>query len=119
MKALEQQLIHINDISLEIVNELGKEEPSMESINRQMDLRERYIDELDALSKKQETARVSETDRNLIKNLFDNFNDLSDSIGTLLHEALYNHQEKLKNAARHRKAEDRYQVLKKPDISYF
>jgi len=119
MNSIEQQLIQLNDISLEIVNELGKEESSVEYINRQMDLRERYINELEKLSEKRVIAQDSESNQDSIKALFDTFANLSENIRESLHETLYNNQEKLKDATRHREAEDRYQILKTPDISYF
>jgi hypothetical protein len=54
-----------------------------------------------------------------LSGLFDQFEELNHSIESKLHKALNNSRETLASATRQRKAEDGYNVLENPDISYF
>lgn len=113
---------HLNTLILQsdsILSELKKENLSVEFIESQMDAREQTVNELAAVKTDFDEIKLSEQDRNLIRNLFDKFEDLNTKINRSLQEALRESRENLTAASKKRKADDKYHVLAKPDITHF
>lgn len=102
-----------------ILNELKKDTLSVEFIETEMDAREQTVSELVAIKTDLDESKLSEQDRDLNRTLFDKFEDLNTKINRSLQEALRESRENLTAASKKRKADDKYHILAKPDITHF
>lgn len=102
-----------------ILGELKSDSFSLEGLESKMNLREETISKLDTLKDELNASVVSNEDRDKISSLFDKFERLNAKIETALRDALRESREKLATASNKRKADDKYRVLAKPDITHF
>lgn len=113
---------HLNTLILQsesILSELNKDNLEIEFIESEMDAREQTVSELAAVKTNFDESKLSDHDRDLIRTLFDKFEDLNTKINRSLQEALRESRENLTTASKKRKADDKYHVLAKPDITHF
>lgn len=119
MSNVQQQLEELINRSSSILTELKNDAPSMELIQETMDRRTTNIEQLGTIAAGFRIDNLTEKQQELIHSLFDRFADLNEKIETALKTELLQSREKLTSATRQRKAEDKYHVLEKPDISHF
>jgi len=119
MSNVKDQLEELINRSNSILAELKNEEPSMELIRETMDRRATTIEQLGTIAAGFRIDSFTDKQQQLIHSLFDRFADLNEKIETALKTELLQSREKLTSATRQRKAEDKYHVLEKPDISHF
>lgn len=119
MSNVQQQLEELITSSNCILEELRNESPSIELIKETMDKRESNINQLGTIASGFRIDSLTEIQQQVIHSQFDRFADLNEKIETALKTELLQSREKLTSATRKRKAEDKYHVLEKPDISYF
>lgn len=119
MKQIEHQLTDLNSASRQILSELQQKEPSVELIKEKLDIRGRSVDLLGKLTESFSQETASEEEISLMKGLFDEFANLNEKIEAALEGALNQSREELVSATQQRKAEDGYNTLQNPDISYF
>ncbi len=119
MNPLYNMLDQLNGISRTILAEMGKEDPSLDELQKELDRRQEFVNELGELTKVYPPLSLSTNDRVSIKTLFETFVQLNKKIQTDMHSMLERQQGKLATAVKQRKAESGYQILKNPDNSYF
>lgn len=102
-----------------ILGELKSEAMSVEELSSKMELRDNTIQLLDAHRDELNDSDINDADREKIKSLFDKFERLNKKIDTALKSALRESRENLAAATTKRKADDKYRVLAKPDITHF
>lgn len=102
-----------------ILGELNSDSLSVEELSSKMELRDNTIDLLDAHRDELNVNTISDSDRDEIKSLFDKFERLNVKIDRALKSALRESRENLAAATTKRKADDKYRVLAKPDITHF
>jgi hypothetical protein len=119
MKPIQRHIQMLNLASIGILQELEKESPSIEVIKEKMDRRDRSVSELNKFTGLVDASDYSDEDRMLMKSLFDEFAVLNSQIENALSVNLERNRKNLSSAAKTRKAEQSYQVLEEPDISYF
>ncbi|MDR8393025.1 hypothetical protein NC796_17850 [Aliifodinibius sp. S!AR15-10] len=118
MSLLEQQLQQMIRLSKKIITELEKDKPSTEILNNTFNLRQHHINKMEKLIDGDESS-LSAGEKKKLQLLFDEFDHLSERIREGLEETLDQYRDKVADATKRRKAEDGYQILNKPDISYF
>jgi len=84
-----------------------------------MDVRDDTIHQLDALKGDINDTMISDEDRDKIRSLFNKFERMNTKIDDALKDTLRQSREDLTTASNKRKADDKYRVLGKPDISHF
>lgn len=109
-----KQLKKINKLSYKILGELEKQKPELDLVQQLFDNRQEAIDELVQPGGEQDVDK-----RDQRKILFSEFSELDNKIQQVLRSIRSHQQQQLFNATKKRKAEEGYNVLKKPDISYF
>ncbi len=119
MKPIQRHIRMLNLASIGILQELEKESPSIEVIKEKMDRRDRSVSELNQFTGVVNASDFSDKDRMQMKSLFDEFAVLNSQIEDALSMNLDRNRESLSSATKTRKAEQSYQVLEEPDISYF
>lgn len=119
MEPLKELLKHLNKLSRSILNELGKNEPSLEFLDEKLEERGTYINRLSNFNDIEEVTSLSSEERSNLKALFDEFTLLNENIQGSLDQILNRYKKELADATKQRKAEDGYRILKKPDISYY
>ncbi len=119
MSNVQQQLEELINRSSSILTELRNDTPSVELIRQTMDRRESAIEQLGTIAAEFRIDALTDKQQQLINSLFDRFADINEKIETALKTELLQSREKLTSATRQRKAEDKYHVLEKPDISHF
>lgn len=119
MSNVQQQLDELISKSNSILTELNTESPSIDFIRETMDKREANIQQLGTIAARFRIDSLTEKQKRIVHAQFDQFADLNEKIETALKKELLHSREKLTSATRQRKAEDKYHVLEKPDISYF
>lgn len=119
MSNVQQQLEELITSSNSILEELMNELPSIELIQETMDKRETNIKQLGSIASGFRIDSLTEKQQQTIHSQFDQFADLNNKIETALKTELLQSREKLTSATKKRKADDKYHVLEKPDISYF
>lgn len=117
--SLHRQLTEINDLSTRILEELQQPEPSIDTVNERMRERAEAIDKMDIMVQQFGTGNLTETQEEKLRILFEQHDVVNTQIQEALDSLLNEQREKLGEASRKRKADDKYRVLKKPDISYF
>lgn len=113
---------HLNKLvsqSSSILGELKSDSFSVENLASKMDLRDETINQLDDLKDELNASTVSDEDRKIISSLFDKFERLNTKIDKVLKDSLRESRETLAAASSKRKADDKYRVLAKPDITHF
>ena len=119
METLIKQIKNINSLSKDILLELSKQNPSFEEIRGIMVQRQGFIDEFGIKLTKIELENLSDGKKEIIKSFFDEFLVINDNIKDAISEVLTQRKKRLSAAKKQRQAEDGYNVLVKPDISYF
>jgi len=119
MEPLKELLKQLNRLSRSILNELGKNEPSLNFLNEKLEERGTYINRLKNVNGIKEIESLSSEERSSLKALFDEFTLLNENIQGSLDQILNRYQKELADATKQRKAEDGYRILKEPDISYY
>ena len=119
METLVKQIRNINNLSKDILHELSKKNPSFEEIRGIMVQRQDFIDKFGIKMTKIEVENLSEDKKEIIKSFFDEFLVINDNIKDAISEVLTQRKKRLSAAKKQRQAEDGYNVLVKPDISYF
>jgi len=119
MISLHQKLQELNQVSESILFELDGENPSLDSIQLSLDTRNDIIGEIRDYIHSSHISDLCENEKKALKPYFNDFRQLNKEIQAKLTDSLNRNQQELVTAAKQRKAEDRYHVLKKPDISYF
>ena len=84
-----------------------------------MELRYNTIQMLDTHRDELNDKVINDQDRDEIKSLFDKFERINVKIDRELKSALRESRENLAAATTKRKADDKYRVLAKPDITHF
>jgi len=102
-----------------ILGELKSDALSVEGLSSKIELRDNTIELLDAHRDELNNNMISDEDRDEIKSLFDKFERLNKKIDTALKSALRESRENLAAATTKRRADDKYHVLAKPDITHF
>lgn len=119
MNTLTKHLQLINLHSKRILREVGKNEPSLDFVDRCMDMRQEHIDILENLLEKNQIDFLPSHQCLDAESLFDEFVDLNSAIDKAMKSILAYKKESLANATKKRKAEDGYHLLKNPDNSYY
>lgn len=119
METLVKQIKNINSLSKDILLELGKQNPSFEDIRGIMVHRQGFIDKFGKNLTEIEIDKLSDGNKEIIKSFFDEFLVINDNIKSAISEVLNQNKKRLSAAKKQRQAEDGYNVLVKPDISYF
>jgi len=119
METLIKQIKNINSLSKDILLELSKQNPSFEEIRGIMVQRQGFIDEFGIKLTKIELENLSDGKKEIIKSFFDEFLVINDNIKDAISEVLTQSKKRLSSAKKQRQAEDGYNILVKPDISYF
>ncbi|REL38646.1 hypothetical protein DYD21_01470 [Rhodohalobacter sp. SW132] len=119
MNNVQKQLDELIQKSSSILNELKNESPSIERIRETLDLRELNIEKLGMIASGFRMDELNENQQQIIREQFDRFADLHEQIETALKDELIRSRETLTSATRQRKAEQKYHVLEKPDITHF
>ncbi len=119
MKKLENTISRLNELSDNILNELDKEQPSLEVIREEMNQREEYLQVLNIVQSNENEMQLSKEDVSILKPLFDAFITMNEEIQNKISVLLNNQMEKLAVATKQRKAQESYGISKTPNISYF
>lgn len=119
MKDITDHLSKLVSQSSSILGELKSDSFSIEELSVKMDLREDTIHQLDTLKDELNASTVSDEDRDKINSLFNKFERLNTKIDKALKDSLRESRETLAAASNKRKADDKYRVLAKPDITHF
>lgn len=119
MSNVQKQLEELIHKSNQILSELKNESPSIERIRETLDLREHNIEQLGSISAGFRMDELNEKQQQIVREQFDRFANLHEQIETALKDELIRSRETLTSATRQRKAEQKYHVLEKPDISHF
>lgn len=116
---VQQELQQLNLASRSILTELEKEELSLDHVQHVLDRREVSIRELGILSRTFNAQELPKEKQVAIQSLFNDFMALNKRIQNRLGATLDQYRENLADATKRREAEDKYNALKTPDISYF
>lgn len=119
MNSVTDHLSELVSQTSNILGELKSESFSLEELASKMDLRDGTIHQLDTLKDDLNASMVSDEDREKISSLFNKFERLNIKIDNALKDALRESRETLAAASNKRKADDKYHVLTKPDITHF
>ena len=119
METLVKEIKNINSLSKDILHELSKKNPSFEEIRGIMVQRQGFIDKFGIKMTKIEVENLSEDKKEIIKSFFDEFLVINDNIKDAISEVLTQSKKRLSAAKKQRQAEDGYNILVKPDISYY
>ncbi|WP_340103564.1 hypothetical protein [Rhodohalobacter sp. 8-1] len=119
MSSITEHLSTLVSQSSSILSDLNSDLLSVEELASKMDLRDNTIRMLDAHKEDLNNSSFSDEDREEIKSLFDKFERLNSKIDRALKDALNKSRENLAAATTTRKADDKYRVLAKPDITHF
>lgn len=119
MKPLKEKVHLLIDRSKDILSELENEEPSFEILKKTLDDRQKNIDELDLLTKDIHINQLSDEEVKSLKTLFREFRVVNTEIQQNLNREIKNYRQDLAKATKQRKAEDKYLISEKPDITYF
>lgn len=118
MISLIEQLQALNDISKSMLAELHQEEPSFDELSKTMDNRQKLIETLDDLTHPNHIDLFTKTEQQKIENLFQEFIRLNETIKSRLSTIFKDKKTALNSATKSRKAEEGYQILQKPNLSY-
>ncbi|MFP8488626.1 hypothetical protein ACKGJO_05940 [Gracilimonas sp. Q87] len=119
MKSVEKLITQINDSSSNILIELDSNEPSFDTIIKELKQREKFVKMLGQYKDKYTASSLQKGEMTSIKSHFNVFNELNQSIQDKAKDMLEFQEKKLANAKRKRKAEDQYNVSQNPNISYY
>jgi len=119
MSSVKQQLEKLIGESNEMLSELQSDAPSVDLIQTRMDDREKTIRELGSAAEGFDINQLTGAERDSVQTLFNTFEEVNKEIDTALKHVLRESRENLSSATKKRKADDKYRVLEKPDISYF
>lgn len=119
MPSVTEHLSTLVSQSSNILSELKSDPLSVEELALKMDLRDNTIQMLEAHKEDLNKSNISDEDRDEIKSFFDKFERLNTKIDQALKDALCKSRENLAAATTTRKADDKYRVLARPDVSHF
>jgi predicted nucleic acid-binding Zn-ribbon protein len=119
MNTLTEHLKKLVSQTSSILSELRSDTLSVEGLSSKMDVREETIHQLNTLTDDINDTVINDKDRDKISSLFDKFERMNTKIDQALKNALRESRENLTTASNKRKADDKYRVHGKPDISHF
>jgi septin family protein len=119
MNSVTEHLSKLISQTSSILYELRSDTLSIEGLSSKMDVRDKTIHELNALKGDLNDTMICDEDRDKIRSLFDKFERMNTKIDEALRNALRESRENLTAASKKRRANDKYRVLGKPDISHF
>lgn len=119
MSPIEQVITKINKSSSAILEELDSKEPSFEIIIKELNQREKLVEQLGEHKDDNTASSFKQDELSSIRSQFDAFNKLNRSIQDKAQYLLNLQQEKLATAKKTRQAEDHYKVSQNPNISYY
>ena len=119
MKTIADKLDRIAEVSRSILDEVQKEKPSVNSLEQHMEKRRKLIGELDQLTENIDASFFSAEEQQKLARGFRTFRKLHQSIQPALTRLKDEKEQVLGVASQKRKAEQSYQLLETPDISYF
>ncbi len=118
MSNMQQQLEELINRSSSILTQLHNDTPSIELVQETVDRRNSNIQQLGTIAAEFRIDALTDKQQQLIHSLFDRFADINEKIEAALRTELLQGREKLTSATIQRKAEDKYHVLEKHDISH-
>lgn len=119
MESLTQELQHLITVNRQILNRLNKDEASVEYMKDAFEQREIHISKISEIVPNIDKDNLSSDQKSILKPLFERFNSQSQKIQAALDTIIQEAEERVTDASQRRKAEQGYQVLKQPNISYF
>ena len=119
MEQLTHHLHRLISINRQILNRLNRDEGSVEYMKEAFEKRESHISNISDIVPKLDQDSFSPEQKKSLKALFERFNSQSQKIQQALDTIIEEAEDRIVDATQRRKAEQGYQVLKQPDISYF
>ena len=119
MHPLSSTVEKLNSISFRILEELEKEEPSLEAIQEELNNRAEFAHKLEELSSEHTDDALSQAEKVIMKSMVESFVQMNEKIQQNLKTMMEKHKENLHTAISQRKAVKGYKISKQPDISYF
>ena len=116
---VQYSLLQLNRLTREMITLLdGDEAVDTEALHERMKQRKRHIRQM-SNSSGDVTKPGNPVKRAALESLFSDFEELSEQLKSALETAADHSRVELATATRHRKAEQEYHLLNKPDISYY
>lgn len=119
MSPIHSLMEKINESSSRIISELDNENPAFDKISEELNQREQYVLKLGEFEKEYSASAFNEDELASLKEMFNSFTALNDTIQYKAKGMLKLQQEKLAEATKHRKADDSYHTAGNPKISYY
>jgi hypothetical protein len=116
---LEHTITRLNEISGNILDELNREQPSLETIKARLKSREEYLQVLGEIQHNEVELELAKKKMVSIRPLFDTFVGMNEEIQKRIAKLVDRQIEILAKARKQRKVQESYAVSKTPDISYF
>ena len=119
MEQLTHHLQRLIKINRQIINRLNRDEASTEYMQEAFGERNIHISKISEIVPNIEKDQLTSEQKKVLKPLFDRFNIQSQKIQAALDTIIEEAEDRVVDASQRRKAEEGYQVLKQPNISYF